>query len=149
MYSDACPPTRLLHLMFCCPVYVRSLYRDAYIPPVSSVTNTICVYCDAPVCCTAILFMLVICPPRCSTLRLSAAILFTLTACIVMFAPFCLRCSPVFWLYILMFIYPLSLRAALLLMVTACIVMLIPLSSLSMQLSLLVFLSFTFVCHLK
>ena len=32
---------------------------------------------------------------RCLTLHLSAAVLFTLTACIVMFAPLCLRCSPV------------------------------------------------------
>jgi len=86
------PPRRLI---FCYPVYVSSLYCDVHIPPVSVVSLILSVYIVMLLSAVLLPCFCWLSTLRCSTLHLSATVLFTLTACIVMLAPFCLRCSPV------------------------------------------------------
>jgi len=101
MYCDVCPPLPPpRRLIFCYPVYVSSLYCDVHIPPVSAVSLILSVYIVMLLSAVLLPCLCWLSTLRCSILHLSAAVLFTLTACIVMFVPFCLRCSPVLTLYV-------------------------------------------------
>lgn len=84
----------------CYSFYVSSLYCDVHIPPVSAVSLMLSVYIVMLLSAVLLPCLCWLSTLKCSTLQLSAAVLFTLTACTYCdVRPFCLRCSPVLTLY--------------------------------------------------